>query len=62
MMSSLDAQKAFDRVSWKYLFHLLKRLKFGPSFIKWIQTLYSDLQAAVKVNLLSCAVGAEVNL
>uniref|UniRef100_A0A3P8SZA0 Reverse transcriptase domain-containing protein n=1 Tax=Amphiprion percula TaxID=161767 RepID=A0A3P8SZA0_AMPPE len=50
MILSLDAQKAFDRVSWKYLFQLLKRLKFGPSFIKWIQTLYSDPQAAVKVN------------
>uniref|UniRef100_A0A3Q1CI10 Reverse transcriptase domain-containing protein n=1 Tax=Amphiprion ocellaris TaxID=80972 RepID=A0A3Q1CI10_AMPOC len=50
MILSLDAQKAFNRVSWKYIFQLLKHLKFGPSFIKWIQTLYSDPQAAVKVN------------
>lgn len=50
MILSLDAQKAFDRVSWKYLLQTLKRFKFGPSFIKWIQTLYSNPQAAVKVN------------
>ena len=50
MIMSLDAQKAFDRVSWQYLFQTLKRLKFGPYFLNWIQTLYSSPQAAVKVN------------
>ena len=47
---SLDAQKAFDRVSWQYLFQTLKRFRFGPNFITWMQTLYSSPQAAVKVN------------
>ncbi len=47
---SLDAQKAFDRVSWRYLLQTLKRFKFGPNFIDWIQTLYSSPQAAVRVN------------
>lgn len=28
----------------------MKRFQFGPNFIKWIQTLYSNPQAAVKVN------------
>lgn len=28
----------------------MKRYQFGPNFIKWIQTLYSNPQAAVKVN------------
>ena len=37
---SLDAQKAFNRVSWQYLFQTLKRLRFCPNFITWIQTLY----------------------
>ena len=50
MILSLDAMKAFDRVSWQYLIQTLKRFQFGPIFIKWIQTLYSDPQSAVKVN------------
>ena len=50
MILFLDAMKAFDRVSWQYLIETLKRFQFGPNFIKWIQTLYSDPQSAVKVN------------
>lgn len=47
---SLDAHKAFDRVSWQYLAHTLERVKFGPNLIKWIQILYSNPMAAVRVN------------
>lgn len=50
MILSLDAQKAFDRVSWQSLGHTLERFKFGPNLIKWIQTLYSNPMAAVRVN------------
>lgn len=51
MLLSLDAQKAFDRVSWKYLFQTLRRFRFGPNILEWIQILYSNPQAAVKVNV-----------
>ena len=47
---TLDQEKAFDRVDWKFLFCILERLGFGPSFCKWVQTLYSGVQSSVIVN------------
>lgn len=41
MLLSLDLQKAFDSVSWSYLFSILKRWGFGETFLKMINALYS---------------------
>ena len=47
---TLDQEKAFDRVEWEFLFSILERMGFGPSFCKWVQTLYSGVQSSVIVN------------
>lgn len=47
---SLDQEKAFDRVDWQYLYTVLERFGFGPSFIGWIKILYNDIGSNVIVN------------
>jgi len=50
LVISLDAEKAFDRLEWPYLFFTLKNFGFGEEFIKWIQILYTSPLSAVITN------------
>uniref|UniRef100_A0A3B3I4T3 Reverse transcriptase domain-containing protein n=1 Tax=Oryzias latipes TaxID=8090 RepID=A0A3B3I4T3_ORYLA len=47
---SLDAEKAFDRVNWKFLIAALHKFGFGESFINWIKILYHNPNASVRTN------------
>ena len=44
---SLDAKKAFDSVSHKYLVNVLTAYDFPPEFVHVFQTLYSNLESLV---------------
>ena len=36
MILSIDFEKAFDTVSWKFIKRVLQYFNFGPSIISWI--------------------------
>ena len=50
MILSIDFEKAFDSISWSFLHKTLDFLNFGPEFVRWIRTLYSNIKSCISVN------------
>ena len=45
-----DFTKAFDSLEWDFMFRTLDFFRFGPSFKKWIKTMYTLLVGKIKNN------------
>ena len=47
LLMLIDFEKAFDSISWKFLYEVLNQLGFGLDFIKWIKPFNSNIKATV---------------
>ena len=47
MMLAIDFQKAFDTLSWEFLFSSLKLYNFGNEFIEWIKICYTNISSCI---------------
>ena len=49
LLVAIDFEKAFDSLDHTYLFKVLNafNFKFGPSFIRWIRVLYSNISSCI---------------
>lgn len=45
-----DAEKAFDRVNWSFMFATLRHIGLGNNMMNWISAIYSSPSARVRVN------------
>ena len=50
MLLLIDFEKAFDSVSWEFLFKVIEYFNFGNSFMKWIKVFYNNIESCVIVN------------
>ncbi|CAB4042077.1 Hypothetical predicted protein [Paramuricea clavata] len=47
ILINLDQEKAFDCVNRGFLIKIMQKLNYGPSFIHWIETLYSEANCRI---------------
>ena len=47
ILIAIDFEKAFDSLDHNYLLKVLQAFNFGPSFIQWIRTFYSNISSCV---------------
>lgn len=50
MILKLDMEKAYNRVSWKFLIDVLERFGFGEDFRQWILQCISTPKFSILVN------------
>lgn len=46
----LDFEKAFDSISWEFLFQFLRKMKFGERWIQWVKNIFSTIRISILIN------------
>ena len=55
LLMLIDFEKAFDSVSWNFLYKVLKHLNFGDSFVSWIKLFNKNITGSI----LQCGILSE---
>jgi hypothetical protein len=50
LILKLDFEKAYDKVKWPFIQHVLRLKGFSPTWCEWISKIISRGSVAVKVN------------
>ena len=50
LLLSVDFQKAFDSISWKFIHKVLDYFNFGPSIKRWIKLYQSGIESCILQN------------
>lgn len=50
MILLINFEKAFDSISWKFIYNTLHYFNFGPDLIKWVSVLYNRAKLCVIQN------------
>ena len=50
LLLSIDYQKAFDSVSWKFIEKALRFFNFGNDIVRWFKTLYNNAKSSTYIN------------
>jgi hypothetical protein len=54
----IDFEKAFDSISWSFIYKILEYFGFGKNFIEWIRILNTN----IKVFVLQCLETEQINI
>ena len=47
LLMLIDFEKAFDSISWKFMYHTLYKFGFTQKFIKWIKLFNTNIKASI---------------
>jgi len=50
ILMAIDFEKAFDSLDHTYLFKVLEKFNFGPYFLQWVKTFYTNISSCILNN------------
>ena len=59
ILVAIDFEKVFDSLDHSFLFKVLEKFNFGPYFLQWIKTFYTNISSCVTTDLFCVQLGGK---